>query len=325
MSPKRKNKYLPRRVTKKHGAYYYLKPIIKNGKPATQWVRLGKTESEMHRSLADMKSQGEGSMAAVIRRYREEVLSTKAENTQASQGKQLDRIEKAFGLMRPQDIRPMHIAQYHQLVGKKAPYMANRELSLIKRVMGKARSWGYIDENPAKDIERFPEMARDRYITHEEYVTVRNAAPVWIGILMDLSYLTGQRRVDLLGMTRKQIDDKGIRIVQSKTGTALDIEWTDDLRATIQWALNALHTGVDSMYIVCDERGQKRRDAAFTTAWTRLMNKCIKNNLITQKFQFRDIRAKAGTDSSGEQLGHKSDAILNKHYKRLPRQVKPTQ
>ena len=38
-----------------------------------------------------------------------------------------------------------------------------------------------------------------------------------------------------------------------------------------------------------------------------------------------DIRAKAGSDSSGEHLGHKSATILNRHYKRLPKRVKPTQ
>ncbi|WP_157209925.1 hypothetical protein [Marinimicrobium agarilyticum] len=47
-------------------------------------------------------------------------------------------------------------------------------------------------------------------------------------------------------------------------------------------------------------------------------------DIITEKFQFRDIRAKAGSDSDGEQLGHSSRAILNRHYKRLPKRVQAT-
>lgn len=325
MSPKRKNPKLPHRVTLKHGAYYYLKPVIKNGKSGTQWVRLGKTEPEMYKALASMRSDGEGVMAAVIRRYRREELPKKAENTIKAQERQLDRISKAFGHMRPCDIRPSHIAQYHDLIGSKAPYMANRELALITHVLKYAVRWGYIDENPAREIQRHPEKPRDRYIGHDEYATVRDAAPGWIGILMDLAYLTGQRRTDLFNIKRSDMTVEGIYIRQSKTGAKLLIDWTPDLETTVKRAIEALHGEIESIYLICDGKGQKRRDAAFTTAWSRLMGKCVKQGLIQNKFQFRDIRAKAGSDSTGEQLGHRSKATLNRHYKRLPKRVKPTQ
>lgn len=327
MSPKRaKDNRGPERTTFKNGAWYYLKPIIKDGKNTTQWIRLGKTEKEMYQRLADLQSDGVGLMSAIIKRYRDEIISKKAINTQNSQGKQLDRLNKAFGHMRPADIRPAHIARYHDLVGKNAPYQANRELALITHVLKYAVRWGYIDENPAREVQRFPESARERYITDDEYTAVRAIAPVWIQILMDLAYVTGQRRVDLLSLTRRQMTDDGIYFTQSKTKTRLLIEWTPDLRATCQRALSELPPAdTSSMYVICDNKGQRRRDAAFTTAWTRLMNKAIAEKVITEKYQFRDIRGKAGSDSSGEQLGHKSATILNKHYKRLPKRVKPTQ
>lgn len=327
MSPKRSknNAGLPARVTMKHGAYYYLRPVIKNGKSTTEWIRLGKTEPEMYQAMADMKSENSGQMSAIIDRYQKEILNKKARNTQNSQAKQLERLKRAFGHMQPKHIRPSHIAQYHDLVGAEAPYQANRELALITHVLKSAVRWGYIDENPAREIQRHPEHARTRYITDDEFAAVRDLAPLWVAILMDMAYITGQRRIDLLSLQRNQLTNEGILITQSKTKTKLLIEWTPDLRATIDRALNELPApGVQSVHVICDTRGQRRRDAAFTTAWTRLMDKCITQGVITEKFQFRDIRAKAGSDSDGKHLGHKSTATLKRHYKRLPDRVKPT-
>ncbi len=111
MSPKRSKEHqgLPARVTHKHGAYYYLKPTIKpGGKAGTKWIRLGRTEREMHQAMAEIKTEGRGLMGAVIQRYRDDVLTKKARSTQNSQGKQLDRLNRAFGHMRPSDIRPAH-------------------------------------------------------------------------------------------------------------------------------------------------------------------------------------------------------------------------
>ncbi len=330
MSPKRKkdNAGLPHRVTKKHGAYYYLRPVYQDGKNKTQWIRLGTTEREMYQRLTELQSDGIGLMSAIIKRYRDEVLVKKARNTQDAQNKQLDRLNKAFGHMRPADLRPAHIAQYHDLVGNTAPFQANRELALMTHVCKCAVRWGHIDENPVREVQRFPEPPRSRHITDDEYVAVRDIAPVWVQILMDLAYVTGQRRVDLLSMKRSQLTNDGLLIKQSKTKTELLIEWTADLRNAIQRALDTLPgEGVHSVYVICDAKGQQRRDAAFTTAWTRLMNKAVSGDkpIIGEKFQFRDIRAKAGSESSGEQLGHTNSSTLNKHYKRLPKRVKPTQ
>ncbi|MBB04110.1 MAG: integrase [Pseudooceanicola sp.] len=326
MSPKRsKSNKWPHRVTFKNGAFYYLKPIIKAGKTTTKWLRLGKTEREMYQRLAELKSDGTGLMSAIIQRYREEVLSKKADNTQNSQGKQLDRLNQAFGHMRPADIRTVHIARYHDLVGQSGIYQANRELSLVKHVLKLAQRWGYIDHNPASDVSRFTEKPRDRYITDDEYVAVRSMARVWIQVIMDICYVTGQRRVDILNLKRSDLRDDGVHIRQSKTGKRLVLEWSNDLRFALSRALTELHTGeVSSLYVICDDKGQRRTDAAFTTAWTRLMNQCIEAGVIGDKFQFRDIRGKAGSESDGKQLGHQSSATLERHYKRLPERVKPT-
>ncbi len=327
MSPRRskENQGLPPRVVKKSNTFYFLKPVIKNGKSTTKWVKLGRTEREMYQALADLQNEGAGLMSAVIERYREEILVKKAANTQNSQGKQLDRLKRAFGKARPSDLRPAHIAKYHDAVGKSAPYQANRELALITHVLKYAVRWGYIDENPAREIQRHPEAPRKRYITDAEFAAVRTLAADWVQILMDLMYVTGQRRVDLLSLKRSQLTDAGVLITQSKTGTSLLLEWSAELRQVITRAIRELPgPGIESVYVICDHRGQRRLDAAFTTAWGRLMDKALSAGVISERFQARDIRGKAGTDSDGKQLGHTSEATLKRHYKRLPTLVKPT-
>ncbi len=54
------------------------------------------------------------------------------------------------------------------------------------------------------------------------------------------------------------------------------------------------------------------------------MVKALKDGVIETRFQFRDIRAKAASDSENDQLlGHLDTRTLQKHYKRKPLKVKP--
>jgi len=57
-----------------------------------------------------------------------------------------------------------------------------------------------------------------------------------VQMAMDLAVLTGQRRGDLLSLTRDQLTDDGILFRQGKTGRALVVEWSDQLRAVIKRA-----------------------------------------------------------------------------------------
>lgn len=323
MSPRRKDPTLPPRVTRKHGAYYYLKPTARDdGSSGVKWISLGKTEAKMYQALADIKAECQGKMATLLDRYRKDVLAHKAPRTIKLQTPQLEKLKKVFGHMQPDQIRPKHIGKLHDLQ-RATPYQANRELALISHVMKYAVRWGYLDINPCREIQRHPEHARTRYVSHKEFSDTRQLAPQWIQRLMDLAYITGQRRIDLLKIKRADFSKEGLLIKQSKTGTILLLEWSPSLRACVSAALDDQAT--PSTWLICDTKGQPRKDAAFTTAWSRLMNKCIKEGVLTEKFQFRDLRAKAASDSSGEQLGHRSSRILEKHYRRLPKRVKPTQ
>ncbi len=62
----------------------------------------------------------------------------------------------------------------------------------------------------------------------------------------------------------------------------------------------------------------------FKSNWQRLMRKCMGRGVIAERFQFRDLRAKTGSDSEDDNLlGHEDPRTLHRHYKRKPTKVTP--
>ncbi|VVE89475.1 integrase [Pandoraea bronchicola] len=139
---------------------------------------------------------------------------------------------------------------------------------------------------------------------------------------MDLAYLTGQRPADTLRFDESHIRDGELWVIQGKRGKKLRISVVGELGEVIK-RIQARKVGyrVASSALVVNEKGERmgadalrfRFDAAREAAG-------IEKGL----FQFRDLRAKAGTDKtelSGDiraaqkQLGHQS-ITMTEHYVR---------
>jgi integrase len=69
-------------------------------------------------------------------------------------------------------------------------------------VFAKAIRWGAATVNPVRTLERMPIRRRTRYVTDAEYAAVYALACERIQIAMELALDTGQRRGDLLNLTR---------------------------------------------------------------------------------------------------------------------------
>lgn len=126
---------------------------------------------------------------------------------------------------------------------------------------------------------------------------------------MDLVLLTGQRLADEL--KRTDIRDGALRIVQNKTGARLGIEITGELAATIA-RINERPRHAISAYLIQDENGQPLTQCALRSRFDKA------RTLAKVDFQFRDIRAKAATDTgdlahSQTLLGHKN-RDMKEHY-----------
>ena len=78
------------------------------------------------------------------------------------------------------------------------------------------------------------------------------------------------------------------------------------------------------MYLLATQDGQRYTVSGFSAIWQRTIRKAAADKVISERFQFRDLRAKAGSDhADGRLLGHSSGGILQKHYRRKPERVTP--
>lgn len=269
----------------------------------------------------------------VAERYVKEVIPHKATNTQRDNHKELIWLYKFFDNPPAplNKIEPINIRQYLDWRGK---IRANREKALFSHIWNKAREWGYTSlPNPCQGIKGFKETGRkDIYIDDSMYMAVYNNATQPLRDAMDLAYLTGQRPSDVLKMTEHDIQDGAIHVIQDKTGKKLRIAIEGELDSLIK-RINERKSEhkVRSLYLIVNENGQK------------LTSNVLRNNfdkardlagIGKNKFQFRDLRGKAGTDTaeqSGdirkaqEQLGH-STITMTQHYvrNRKGKLVKPT-
>lgn len=105
------------------------------------------------------------------------------------------------------------VAALHTKLGRRTPYEANRTLALLSKMFELARRWGFVPEghsNPARDIDRFGEAKRDRWVTPEELPRLAQAIneepnPVARHALW-LYLLTGCRKTEILGAQWADVD-----------------------------------------------------------------------------------------------------------------------
>ena len=144
---------------------------------------------------------------------------------------------------------------------------------------------------------------------------------------MDLAVLTALRPGDLLGLTRTNLTDDGIEVATSKTGKRLLIEWSEALRSTVKRAL--AQAPQVRQPIICNKQGKAYTVDGFNTIFYRAMGKVVKDEKsgLTERFQFRDLRAKSASDDTAEaaskRLGHADSKITERVYRRKAERAKP--
>jgi len=301
-------------------------------------------------------------------RYMRDVLPTKAERTRRDNLVELDWLLKFFNNPPAplSNIDPIHIRQYMdwrveqtklrlqadneqrikdkkptlELTGREGKVRANREKALFSHIWNKAREWGLTDRtNPCAGIKGYSETGRDIYIEDEIFEAVWQAGCQPMRDAMDLAYLSGQRPDDVISASETDIKNGALEFNQGKTGKRLRIEIIGELDTLIK-RIKARKEGykVHTLALICTETGRPLTPSAYRDRFDKARTAAAKANpkLAEEiwKFQFKDLRAKAGTDkaeSSGDirqaqkQLGH-TTVTMTEHYTRDRRGdlVKPT-
>jgi integrase len=368
----------PRVWSNKPGAktHYYLEAAGKT-------IKLGTDYLEALRKYCELVQAAERpavTWLAVVKRYQTEALLRKAPKTQADELSRLKCLNKFFeDDPRLDQIQPRHLRLYQQwrldtMAAAEASrrkdgkpptrkgdgkIAVNREITLFSTIWQWARTKDYTrQECPARDVERFPEKGRkDVYIEDDILAAVYEAGDQALRDVLDLAYLTGQRRADVLAMTEamirpakhrqpdgSSIDVRTIPVKQEKTGNKvrmiLDgelgklidrIQTSKRAHKVISLALLVTESGERLTAQMLRGRFEKARRLAAEAAEARGALDMARD---IRRFQFRDLRAKAGSDKAEETgsmieaqklLGH-SAASTTEIYVRHRRGalVKPT-
>jgi integrase len=312
----------PPRFHKKGKTWYHV-----SGTLPRVWTKLSKDRAEALRLWAQREGVREDEstklFSVVAKRYMREILPTKGVRTQRDNEKELVNLLKVFAHMPIDAILPMHVREYLDIRGQVAQVRANREKALFSHIFNKAREWGYTAaQNPCQGVRGFKETGRTRYVTDAEFDQVKAHAHYTVVDAMDLALLTGQRPADVLKIKRTDIRDGALWVVQNKTGARLGIEITGHLAEVIE-RINQRPKKAISPHLIQDANGQPLSQLALRSRFDKA------RTLAKVDFQFRDIRAKAATDTgdlahSQKLLAHKN-RDMTEHYvrSRIGERVRP--
>jgi integrase len=133
---------------------------------------------------------------------------------------QIWRTRKLESIVR-EDVRSLVVK-----IGIRAPYVANRVLSLLSKMFALAQLWDFLPAgalNPAKSVARFKEEIRRRYVTEAEMPKLAQAIDAESGqarVVLWLYLLTGCRKQELLRARWQDVDAARavLRLPDTKNG-----------------------------------------------------------------------------------------------------------
>lgn len=352
-----KNLDLPpmmRRRRQRNGKIFF---YYDTGKKPRHEIPLGSNYIEAVRKWADLYQPESGkfekskpTLRDAWHKYSTSELQTKVINTQRDYLQYSKKLLEFFEDAPLDEIEPQHISQFLRWRSG-APIRANREKALFSAIFNRCRSWGLTNNaNPCMGVKGHKESGRSNYVDDEVFEFVMNNADTVLQNFLQLLYLTGQRPQDIFSMNLEHIQDSIIQIKQGKTGQKLRMNLKNDEGSLFEFGILVekllayrIEVKTKHSYLLTSETGQEVTESAISQRFRhlreRLVAQLIAENQIdlagrVAAYQMRDLRAKAGTDttdSTGDirtaqkQLGHKN-LTMTEHYvkKRRGERVNPT-
>ncbi|MFK3640591.1 phage integrase [Pseudomonas protegens] len=269
-------------------------------------------------------------MSYVFDRYEKEIIPGKSIRTQSDNRKELKQLRRAFENAPIESITPQVIAQYRD--ARTAKVRANREIALLSHAFTIAREWGLTDKaNPCFGVRRNKEKPRDYYA--EAVQELKDA--------MDLAYLTGQRPADVLKIAATDLNNGFLLIGQGKTEKRLRLE-VEGVQSGLSAFIKDLQerrsiNGIRTSTLITNTSGLRMSQQMLRNRWddareTAAIKAAAGGDpalaFSIRQFQFKDIRPKAASEieltHASRLLGHSTEEMTKKVYRRVGEIVKPT-
>lgn len=292
---------LPPRMQRKGTSYWH----VSSGKRRI-WTKLGTDLARAKRRWAELEDCTPRGLtvADLVQHYID--LETRPHGTLLQYRSYHKTIAEAFPIPAAQ-LRSAHVAVWRDMQGERRVY-ANGVIALLAAA---CRHGQEQDLSQIITVRKWKEEVRDRDLLPAEFLTIRERAPEWLQVAMDLCYLTSARRSDILGLKWSQVSDEGIRWRLQKTDKRQFVRMSADLSSVLQ---KARQRPILGLYVIANERGRQIRRDMLHRAWTKAATGI-------EDAQFRDIRAmaakaaKEGGQDYQALLGHADRAMSERYIK----------
>ena len=326
---RKRNRGLPphmavRRYTNKRGevwiSYYYETPRDENGKK--RLIPLGSDLDVARRKWAELEGtpvQEENCLSDIFEKYIEWAenrdVSGLSVRTISDYKSNWRALAPVFGKLAIDRLRSEFLLRYFDKRSSKV--RAKKEVKFLGTLHNWAKARGYATTaNPVTGITRQMRAPsrRSMYVTDADFALVRKHAIRPVQDAMDIALLTGQRPADVFKMQWSDISDGVLNIKQNKTDAVVRIA----IEGQLADVLKAIRSRpVISRYIVSSGGSRPLSLTTFKRAFADARDKAEieaqETGVTFQRWQFRDLRAKAATDSETQSdaqklLGHKNEA-----------------
>lgn len=275
-------------------------------------------------------------------RYVKEIIPTKGVRTQSDNMKELKQLRKAFEQAPIDSITPQVVAQYRD--ARTAKVRANREIALLSHMFTIAREWGLTSNaNPCFGVRRNKETPRDYYAGDIVWNAVYAEAVQELKDAMDLAYLTGQRPADVLKVATTDLNAGFLMVKQGKSSKKLRLRLEEDgVQSGLSAFIDDLQkrrslNGIKTSRLITNTSGLRMSQQMLRNRWDEAREKAaVKAGadgdsalaILIRQFQFKDIRPKAASEieltHASRLLGHSTEEMTKKVYRRVGEIVKPT-
>ncbi len=222
-----------------------------------------------------------------------------------------------------------------KIEAERGPSAANHVLRYVRRVF----SWSCDRinglENPAAGVEQCEERKHrvcPNELLYNKVLSFAISSPgyPYVWIVMELAYLLRLRGVEVITLTDAQELSEGVRVIRRKGSRGNITKWSPRLRAA--WdaakslraekrAKKGLVTPMnpEDRWLFLSNDGHHLRSSTLSTAWQRMITKCIEQNVIdkNERFSLHSLKHRGITNTKGtrsekkEASGHVNDSMLD--------------
>lgn len=263
--------------------------------------------------------------------------SKRAESTLTENRKEADMLVKAWGHLDASDVTRKMGYDYLSACVTNRPEKANKEVSLGSLIFEYGIKKGVVAENVLYRISKNKRVKQaGRYVTHDEMEIVVATGRLLggpyhiIALALRTAWLCVRRSFEVRQIARDSITDAGILWTdgKDKTKPKILIEWSADLRETIDEALSIKRNNLAGSFLLFGNlQGQKYTKSGWGKLLGTLMASAQEHaealELPFEHFSLQDCRPKGVTDKmergdadTKDATLHTSDAMIARIYDR---------